>query len=103
MITECDLVDAFVKRHKADLCFSCKQAQWFISTPEGWIRDDTNAALDLARQFCRKVSAGSDKQRIWLGSYTTIRDVLWLAGPLLEGDGRGYNGRGSKSRRTMRH
>ena len=102
MITECDLVDAFVKRHKADLRFSCKQAQWFINTPEGWIRDDTNAALDFSRQFCSKVSAGmpGNKQRYWLGSYTTMRNVLWLA--------RSYREiavdtmLGSKNRRTMR-
>ncbi len=43
MITEIDLADGFVEQHKADLRFSCKQAQWFINTPEGWIRDDTNA------------------------------------------------------------
>jgi len=56
MITECDLADGFVEKHKSDLRFACKPAAWFIHTPEGWIRDDTNAVLDLARQFCRKVS-----------------------------------------------
>jgi len=81
MITECDLADEFVEQHNAYLRFSCKQAQWFINTPEGWIRDDTIAVFDLARQYCRKVSDDmpDDTQRAWLCSYTTIRNVLWLA------------------------
>jgi len=103
MITECDLAYAFVEKHKTDLRFACKQAQWFINTPEGWERDDTNAVLDLARQFCRKALSAdmTDAERLWLGKYATIRNVLWLA--------RSYRSiavatmPGSKNRRTIQH
>ena len=98
-----DPADGFVEQYKTDLRFACKPAAWFINTPDGWIRDDTNAVLDLARQFCRKALSAdmTDAERLWLGKYATMRNVLWIA--------RSYRSiavdtmPGSKNRQTMRH
>ncbi len=86
MITEFDLADGFVEKHKDDLHYNWHYRKWFIRTEEGWQRDTTLAAADLARQFVLEAASTdmTESERIWLCSHTSVRNLLWLAGTYKE-------------------
>ena len=80
MNSESGLADNFVDQRKDELRYGCKERRWYLRTPEGWVLDDTDLVFDMVRQFCRDAASGmSDKEKVWLGSFRTIRNVLWIA------------------------
>ena len=74
-VSEDDIARAFTAMHQGNLLFDFHRRRWFHWNGNNWKMDETDLALDFARQLARKLGQGSTSA----GRYSTASGVEKLA------------------------